>query len=203
MKAVLDNHKTFTKKFDHKTYKIGKFTLKEFYEDDKLVGQEWLTLKEKMNYFSFAYEPKHIMFKHYDDISFLSKLIDGNHDYLNDVKNTFADVNNIDLSHVICNYIHMDGTIFNLLTCEPIALWRKKDYIGGITNRDYNLEKVLNKMQKCNFIRNASIERIPYYNSEENKTEYIEFEYYSKLPMMSMYEVNNCIRSKKDIILEL
>lgn len=203
MKTILTKKKIQTVEYKHLTFKMGDFTLKEIYTDGVLTSQEWLTPTEKMTHFKWAYEPKRIYFKYYPDISFLDKVIDGDIDAFYSANSDMVDSSgDIDLSHVLCNYIHMDSTFFNLKDRAPISFWKKQDYIGGITNEDFDLNLVLAKMKKSDKIRNASIKNIPYYNAEKNRNKFIEFEYFSALKMTPMYDSKNCIRSKSEIIVE-
>lgn len=162
------------------------FKVTEIYVNGKLSSQRW-----KSNGHKDVYEPSTLYFEYYDDISFLSS--DDVIDYI-----TFYDKipepslvrdwkKFKGLDHVLCVRLGMDGNIYRIDKETPIAMWRHHDYIGGICNDKYDLEKAAKVLRKKSWIRSVEIKEIPYYNQEEGHTHAVEFDY--KLP------------SKKDLVI--
>lgn len=76
------------------------------------------------------------------------------------------------------NLTWFDGAsylLYRLGEINPISLPYHRDYIGGIDNGEYNLEKVLKVLKENPNISQIKEIRIPYYNQDSGKTRAIEF----------------------------
>ena len=72
----------------------------------------------------------------------------------------------------------MDGNVYSLGETPIIPFWRHKHYVGSFTIKYFNLKEVLEELNKLDFIRNAEIIDIPYYNVDGGIDKAIEFDYY-------------------------
>jgi len=79
--------------------------------------------------------------------------------------------------HLWANSVGTDGYLYNALSDIPVPTWESQDYIGGFDNRSYDLDKVLARLLTISWVRNASIQPIPYYNRDGDRTHGIRYEY--------------------------
>ena len=184
MRTQIQSDKTNTVEYRKIKLKVGKFTVVESYISGKLVGQDWSVPGGFSSTHPIAYKPKNLYFQYYDDISFLKSEDCCNYqDFYKQIpKHSLITDWSIfsDFSHILCVHLGMDGCIYRIDQKNPIPLWRHKDYIGGFTNRDYNLKKVVTKLNRKKWIRDIKIVDIPYYNQDHEETKSVEFDY--KLP---------------------
>ena len=150
------------------------FRYNETLIDGDVVAQ-WFTRKgcdKKYTYspnvLAWLYEAGHA---HYDDD--LVKEVWGYFDA--DVK--LKDVENFsEWENVWCNSTGHDGFLYNIMQEEPVSTTFTKDYIGGYTNFDYDLDKCLAHLRAIPWVANAVIEEIPYYNRERYRTKGLRFD---------------------------
>lgn len=183
------SNKTITKTTIFKDIEIdNKYIVKETYDQKlsktTLINQGWSIKEGIKSVFKDAYEPEHLIFDYYDDISFLESEENSNYQEFWDnipSPSLVKDWNNFKgFDHVLCNYLSMDSCIYKISDPNPISLWRHKHYIGSIDNGDVNLNDAIAVLEKYSWIRNIEVVEIPYYNKEQNRTHAIEFDY--KLP---------------------
>lgn len=163
---------------------VDKFIVTESYTDEVLVGQKWSVNGSFKKTHPKAYEPRHMHFAYYEDISFLDSDECCNYIKFHEVIPTPSMILDWDkfenLDHILCNYLGMDGNIYRINSPDPVPMWRHKGYISGFTNKDYDLTKVVKLLEKKSWIRNVEIIEIPYYNQDDGRTHAVEFDY--KLP---------------------
>lgn len=156
----------------------------EQYQDDVLVSQEWKTkLGFKVTH-PTAYKPENMYFQYYEDVSCLdSEECINFSNFFNHVPkpSLVKDWSKFKgIHHVLMFSIGLDGNIYRINSSYPIPMWRNKDYVGGITNGDFDLEKAKKVLEKQSWTRNVKIENIPHYNAYNGRTQGINFDY--KLP---------------------
>lgn len=183
MKTTVVTDKTKVTEYRTVKLKVGKFTVTEGYTDGELANQVWSIVGGFKNTHKIAYEPKHLSFVYYDDISFLDSDMNAHdRDYYKIVPEStlITDWNDFKgFNHVLCLWIGMDGNMYRIDRATPIAVWRSQDYIGGFSEKYYrDLPELQKELDALEFVRSTEIMQIPYYNGGGQA---IEFEY--KLPV--------------------
>lgn len=157
------------------------FKITENYQDGKLIRQEWRTNQGFKVSHPSAYRPGDMHFLYYDDISFLKSkecLNIGNYWEMIPDPIIVTDWDAFKgFNHVLCIYLYMDGNIYEINNPQPIKIWRHFDYISGITNDEYDLNKAIKILKNIKDIRNIKIIDIPHYNQDISGTQAIEFDY--------------------------
>lgn len=180
IQILSDKSKTFETTVRNRSIKIGDITVKEHYTNGKLDKQVWGYVGGIEKRYSHEYDPNWMSFHFYEDISFLDSDKCTNYDEFWDTlpePSFVTDLDNLNLDHILCIRLGIDGNIYRLTQVEPLPLWRRKDYIGSFTNKSYNLREVLNTLESIEWIRDPNIIRIPYYNQSDGETHAIEFDY--------------------------
>lgn len=180
IRILSDKSKTFETTVRDRSIKIGNITVKEHYTNGKLDQQVWGYVGGIEKRYSGEYDPNWMSFHFYEDISFLDSDKCANYDEFWDTlpePSFVTDWDNLDLDHVLCIRLGIDGNIYRLTQVEPLPLWRRKNYIGSFTNRDHDLVEVLHTLALIDWIRNIKIIEIPYYNQDDEETHAIEFDY--------------------------
>lgn len=83
---------------------------------------------------------------------------------------SFKDDKEIDLSRVLCPYYngHM---VFCIKDLYPISTVLWFDYIGGVDNEYYYIDKALNYLKNNKFVLEVKKEEIPHYNASFYRTQ--------------------------------
>lgn len=162
------------------------FIVTDQFKDQKHIDQSWSIKTGWKEIYPNAYEPQYMQFKYYDDISYLKEANIHTKGFKFPKPSFITDWDSFKgFDHVLCNYIGMDGNVYVLNSSYPIPLWRHFDYISGITNEDYDLEKAKEIIESMKDIKNVKIIAIPYYNQSEELTEGLVFDY--KSPSKKMF----------------
>ena len=140
-------------------------------QNGKVVGYEIhsdkdpFVVKESYDkYLPYYYYDKKIFdefkTKHYTDIKFENFVIPFQ---------DFKDEKEIDLNRVLCPY-HSGHMIFCIEDLYPIPTVMHFDYIGGVENEHFYIDKAFEYLKKNKFVLEVEKEEIPYYNSTANHT---------------------------------
>ena len=152
MKVRVQSDKTKTTEYRTVKITVGKFIVTDTYTDNKLVGQAWSIKQGFQHTHPSAYEPQRMCFKYHEDISFLESEQCCNYSDFYDVIHESSFITDWTkfkgYSHVLCNYLGMDGCIYRIDKPNPIPLWRRQNYIGGFCNDKYDLPKIVNELKK-------------------------------------------------------
>ena len=81
----------------------------------------------------------------------------------------FKDDKEIDLDRVLCPY-HSGHMVFSIKNLYPIPTVMHFDYIGGVENEHFYIDKALEHLKKNKFVLEVAKEEIPYYNCSPNHT---------------------------------
>lgn len=93
--------------------------------------------------------------------------------------NPTIDIENFtDWQDVYCFNVSIDGFIYHIWKEEPISIPIYCDYIGGYTNKDYDLKKCMEHLSRNPNVSELEIEEIPYYNSDFHGHSGLQFFYY-------------------------
>ena len=164
--------------------KVGSFTVRSSYTDEKLTSQSWSVRYGFKNTHPNAFEANKMHFAYYEDISFLNSESNSNLISFYDEIPEPTLIENWDefkgFDHVLCVYLSMDGNIYKINDPKPVPLWRHQDYIGGFCNDKYDLNKVESFLKRKGWVRNVKQIEIPYYNRDDDTTRAVVFDY--KLP---------------------
>lgn len=98
--------------------------------------------------------------KHYTEIKFKNFIIPFDQ---------FKDDKEIDLDRVLCPY-HGGHMVFGIKDLSPIPTVMWFDYVGGIENEHFYIDKALEHLKKNKFVLEVEKEEIPYYNATNNHT---------------------------------
>ena len=104
---------------------------------------------------------KELSTKHFTDVDFTKFVIPFEE---------FKDEKEMDLNMVLCPY-YSGHMVFRLSDLRPIPTVLHFDYIGGVENEHYYIDKALKHLEKHPFVLDVKKEEIPYYNRARNRTE--------------------------------
>jgi len=164
--------------------KVCNFTVLSSYTDGKLTSQLWSVKYGFKTTHPNAFEANNMRFAYYEDISFLNSETNSNligfYDEIPEptLIENWAEFKGFD--HVLSVRLSMDGNIYKINDPQPVSLWRHQDYLWGFCNNKYDLNKVESFLKRKSWIRDVKQIEIPYYDSEDDKTRAVVFDY--KLP---------------------
>jgi len=172
--------KSWVVKHEEVVRHVGDYKVTDSYLDGKLIGQEWERIDGKVTH-PDAYEPIHMHFLYYDDLSFLESDLCHGDDRFYEMLPDGGFVEDWDnfkgFKHVLCIYLSMDGNMYQIDQQEPLPLWRSFDYISGFDNLDCDLDEIQEFLSQFDCVRDVKKIEIPYYNQDEGRTHAVVFQY--------------------------
>lgn len=144
------------------------------------LTDQYFTTKNTKKSHPFTYENRHLRFKYYPDTSFLDskELAFGEWHKCVPPPVIVEDLENFkDFDRLLLIWLEMDNQIYKITSPYALPHWFSQDYLGGFTNKNFDLDKVVKKLEKFNWVKNIKIEDIPYYNKDfyGHKGIYFEF----------------------------
>lgn len=182
-------------------YSFEDYILVESLQNGKIVKQQFGTKNPPK---SHPYSSKNwgMKFLYYKDI--INKLKDLT---LNFSSNTFfdwlpkPDIINPDSfndwENVVCVWSAMDGHVWKINDKYPIPGLKRQTYIGGFTDKYFDLNKVKSTLEKLSWVSDIEIVDIPYYN-QDSGNQAVEFDY--KAPIEIIKEIYS--KNKSGIFFE-
>lgn len=182
MNPTVTRDRTKIQKLRKRTLSFGDIKVYEEFLDCELIQQRWARKGGFKKFYPGVYEASKFDFHYYPDISFLESDAPSNFMSFYDEIPDPVMVTDWDefkgLNHVLCNWLGMNGCIYSIEEPGPVPLWYYADYIGGVTNDEYDdLDGIVNEMSKFSDLKNVSIKEIPWYNRSEDYTHFVEFTY--------------------------
>lgn len=177
--------------------------------NDKIVDQYWVTKNPKKTHPYCTFNNEHLRFYYFGENAFQEIEFAINVNITNKKidkvypKPKIVNINKFNnYDKLFANWLNQDGFVYSITDKIPLSFWTYQDYISGIRNDRYDLEKALNYLNhlKKHVIRNIKLIDIPYYNADDETTNAIEFEY--RLPR-SMLEKFKNLKSKKRFVTDI
>jgi len=142
------------KVLETRKWNYGKYTLVENRTNGKLKDQHFISNKPKKTH-PFTYMAKNATFR---------------------TAKTIEDPENFkDFDTCVCEWETMDSWNWTLTDKYPLPSSFRVDYVGGITNEDFDLAEVMQGLQGIRWISKIELIDIPYYNAEYCRNKAIEF----------------------------
>lgn len=183
------NEKNFRNKTILETnyYSFEDYILVEELKDTKITKQYFQT-KDPSKSHPYSYENKSMKFFYYKDI--INKLnnltlnfcSDEFFDWLSE-PDTINPKSFNDWENVVCIWSGMDGHLWKINDKYPIPGLIHQNYIGGFTDKYFDLNKVKSTLEKFSWVSNVEIIDIPYYNRDSGN-QAVEFDYKAPIEMI-------------------
>lgn len=179
-----------------RTTKITKFETEEYdigdghkiiknFVDDQYSSYE---IVPNPSWYNLVYGYKMMTFQILKDSDSIEKILEKTEEKQNELFiSDEPDLNKITLDQCVCDWSSMYGFVHVLTDQMPRMGWRHMSYMDGYSNEYINIPNAKRHLKKHPWVKDVTIEEVPYYNRSKECTKSLEF--YLRVPAEELYRV--------------